>query len=72
MNLLPANFIVAGTHVFLDVQGCSLRIARAMRDPAAFATVEIAEYELRDVDAALLVFDYLQKNRTRFASVKIV
>jgi hypothetical protein len=72
ISVLPEDAIAEGAHVLLDVRGCKLRLAKAMHDPFALAAVEIAEYELRDIDAALLMFDYLQRHGERFASVKIV
>lgn len=69
---LPLNTIAVGAHVSLDVRGCKLLLARVIHDPCALATVEIAQHKLRDVDAALLVFDYLQRHKARFGSVKII
>ena len=69
---LPADAIAAGAHVSLDVRGRVLRIAKAIPDPSALAVVHCEVYELRDMDAALLLFEYLEAHRSRFRSVKIV
>jgi hypothetical protein len=71
MFTLPKDTIVEGVHVGLDVRGCRLRIAKARHDPLAVAVVEVIEYELRDTNVALLFFEYLERYRERFGSVKI-
>jgi hypothetical protein len=71
-TMLSEDVIPEGAYVALDVRRCRLRVVKTMHDPSALATVEVSEYELHDVDAALLVFEYLQRHGSRFASVKIV
>jgi hypothetical protein len=54
-------------HVSLDVRACRLCIVHVEDEQ----TVVCAEYALRSQDAALELFAYLDKNRGRFASVRI-
>jgi hypothetical protein len=54
-------------HVSLDVRACRLSIVHIEDEQ----TVVCAEYALRSQDAALELFAYLDKNRGRFASVRI-
>lgn len=70
--ILPVDAISEGCHVSLDIRGLVLRIAKAIPDSSALAAVQCEVYELRGTDAALLLFEYLEKHRSRFRSVKIV
>ncbi len=69
---LPEDTIVGGAHVALDVRRHRLRVAKVLPDSTALASVLVTDYELRDTDAALSMFAYLRKHKSRFASVKII
>lgn len=71
-HTLPVDTIAKGSHIFLDVRRRFLRITKAIPHATALAVVQCEEYELRDTDAALLLFSNLQENSQRFRSVKIV
>ncbi len=67
-RFLPVNTIAEGTHVGLDVKNCKLRLAKAMPD----SSVLVEEYAIRNIDDALDFFAYLQRNKERFRSTKII
>lgn len=66
VSALPEQTIAAGAHVSLDVRAGSLCIMKAIGMDVIFA-----EYAIEDQNVALDFFAYLEKNKDRFASVRI-
>lgn len=66
MSVLPERTIPIGAHVSLDVRSGILCIVVAVE-----MSVICAEYVIHDEDVALEFFAYLEKHRSRFASVHI-
>lgn len=67
-RFLPVDAIAEGTHVGLDVRNCKLRLAKAMPD----SSVVVEDYTITSIDNALDLFSYLERNKERFRSVKII
>lgn len=65
--VLPERTIAEGCHVGLDVRNRRLKIAKAIGD-----TTLVEVYEIRSVDDALTLFEYLTTHGARFRSVKII